>query len=145
MAIKITGSAQKYRVGRVSRNTGIFFGLILYTLYTDLLKRMVATRLKLSILNQYLRPRASSCSKISLSTCSGVAPLRFMAVNQNCLKLRLRQGDQTNEPNLSPTRSLIWTSDTFLTADRAGHLKSTWIRSSESSLHNGQVSSIRTG
>ena len=27
MAIKITGSVQKHRVGRVSRNTGIFFFL----------------------------------------------------------------------------------------------------------------------
>ena len=30
MAIKITGSAQNYRVGRLSGNTPIFLGLIVY-------------------------------------------------------------------------------------------------------------------
>ena len=54
----------------------------------------------------------------------------------------LDREDQTDEPNLSPTRSLIWASDSFLTSDKAGHLRSMWVRSSESSRHNGHVFSI---
>ena len=35
MAIKITGSAQNYRVGRVSGNTPIFLGLIVGIKFLD--------------------------------------------------------------------------------------------------------------
>ena len=35
MAIKITGSAQNYRVGRVSGNTPTFLGIILHAIRKD--------------------------------------------------------------------------------------------------------------
>ena len=40
MAIKITGSAQNYRVGRVSGNTPIFLGLMSLTIITTSLFRL---------------------------------------------------------------------------------------------------------